>query len=77
MSYTLVIGRTAEEGKEIGKLEGQVSGEGHVVFLEGINGGITSHVFLTLKYDESISTMGLLLLVGLLMRMRIGNYSDL
>jgi len=46
-------------------------------FLEGINGGFTSHVFLTLKYDESISTVGLLLLVGLLMRMRVGNNSDL
>lgn len=63
-------------GGEIGKLEGQISGEGHGI-LEGINGGFTSHVFLTLEYNKGISTMRLLLLVGLFMGMGIGNDTDL
>lgn len=64
------------DGGEIGKLEGQISGEGHGI-LEGINGGFTSHVFLTLEYNKGISTMRLLLLVGLFMGMGIGNDTDL
>ena len=63
-------------GGEIGKLEGQISGEGHGI-LEGINGGFTSHVFLTLEYNKGISAMGLLLFVGLFVGMSIGDDTDL
>jgi hypothetical protein len=43
----------------------------------GINGGFTSHVFLTLEYNESISAVGLLLLVWLLMSVGISYDSNL
>lgn len=37
----------------------------------------TSHVFLSLEYHESVSAMGLLLLVGLLVGMRVCYDSNL
>lgn len=61
----------------MGKLEGQISGEGHGECFWKINGGFTSHVFLTLKHDESISAMGLLLLVGSFVSMGIRDDSNL
>lgn len=41
------------------------------------NGRITSHVFLTVKYNKGISPVGLLLLIGVLMRMRVSDDADL
>lgn len=67
-----------EVGKrQAGKLEGQVSYKGVGEYIWKINGGITSHVFLTLKYDERIPTVGLLLFIGLFVSMGISNDSNL
>lgn len=45
--------------------------------LKKINGGITSHVFLTLEHDECVSAVWLLLLIGLLVSMGISDDTNL
>lgn len=64
-----------EGGKEIGKLEGQISGEGHGIISN--SGGITSHVFLTLENNESVSAVRLLFLVGIEMRVVVCDHAYL
>lgn len=38
---------------------------------------VTSHIFLSLKYDKGISSVGLLLLVGFFVRVSISNNTNL
>jgi hypothetical protein len=44
---------------------------------KGDGGEFTSHIFLSLKNDEGVSSMGLLLLVRLLVRVCINNDANL
>jgi hypothetical protein len=61
---------------EIGKLEGQISVRDMERSCQ-IGGSITSHVFLTLEHNESVSAVGLLLLVGLEVRMVVRDHANL
>lgn len=68
----------------MGRLEGHISKlyiQARSCFLNVINWAkgviVTSHIFLSLKHDESISPVRLLLFVGLLMRVSIGDDANL
>lgn len=59
----------APEGERLADKPSLVGGGGF--------GGITSHVFLSFKYYKSVSSVGLLFLLGSLMGMRVSDDADL
>jgi hypothetical protein len=67
-----------EKGKPEGHVSQGTSGKKwHVRRRVGEGGGFTSHVLFAFKHDKGVSSMVLLLLVGLLMSACIDDDSDL